>query len=184
MEPSKITRIEAQRRERLLKAYLLLHELRMLLQRGFLVQVTRRTEIEANHSRVAVAVVVVVVCILSLSRCNSRKLGVLDKDRRGVSLEESNVAKELVFPRKRSATGTEPLVLPAVLLVCFQVRNDGELLGVATAASEALVAVGAFVVVLDAEDRFQRLELFVLLVPFATREWARVPFDQHRLRPG
>ena len=142
MEPSKITCVKAQRREGVLETYLPIHESRLC---DFFNSICCRAKIETNHS-----CVVVVAVLASRAPFLRRRFGLFKWDGRRVSLEQSNVTKQLVFPRKCSATGTEPLVFPAVLLVGFEIGNDRELLGMAAAASEAFVAVGAFIVVLHA----------------------------------
>lgn len=89
-----------------------------------------------------------------------------------MALEKRNMSKKLVLPGEGRSARTEPLVTTTVLLMSLQVRDDRELLGVATAAGVALVTVASLVMVLHTQDCFERLELPVLLVPFATHKWA------------
>ena len=67
-----------------------------------------------------------------------------------------------------------PLVAPAVLLVRLQVRHHAKLLHLALHAGEQFGAVGAAVVVLDAQHRFEGLELAVLAVALAAHVGAAV----------
>jgi hypothetical protein len=89
-----------------------------------------------------------------------------------VALEKGNMPKKLVLPGEGCSTRTEPLITTTVLLMSLQVGNDRELLGVATAAGVALVTMASLVMVLHTQYCFERLELLVLFVPFATHKWA------------
>lgn len=91
-----------------------------------------------------------------------------------VACEEGNVSGELVFAGEGGAAGAYPAVVAAVLLVGAEVGEDGEVLVVAAVAGVHLGAVAALVVVLDADDGLERLELGVPPVPPAAVLRARV----------
>ena len=111
---------------------------------------------------------------------------VLRWQRGRVAVEGGDVAEELVLPGEGGATGADPSVAAAVLLVRAQVGEHGEALDVAPAAGVALVAVAPAVVVLDADGRLERLEAPVLPVALAPDEGAGVeaPGQRGRRRGG
>lgn len=83
--------------------------------------------------------------------------------------------KKLIFPGKARPTRTLPSAFPAVLQMALQIRHNREALLVAPVAGVHLGAVAPLEVVLHADGRLQRPELFVALVPVAAGEGAGEP---------
>jgi len=77
------------------------------------------------------------------------------------------MAHELVLPRERSPTRALPFEIPTMLLMSPEVREDRELLQVTPLAHVHLGAMTPLVVVLDTYHGLERLELGMILVPFA-----------------
>lgn len=67
-----------------------------------------------------------------------------------MALKQSNMAEELIFSGEGCPARTQPLIPSAMLLVRLQIGDDGELLRVASAADESLLAMGPLVMILHA----------------------------------
>lgn len=85
-------------------------------------------------------------------------------------LEQGHVPEQLVLPREAGPAGALPLGVTTVLHMAPQISQHREVLLVAPVARVHLRAVAPLEVILHADDRLERPELPVRLIPIAPAE--------------